>query len=149
MKPLIVLCSTALFFIGCSTQAPTPKHNSKPLPSTPQTHYPLIDGMPIWISQPDYQGFFGEVGSASPSTRGGKLAQERVAKAIARANLAKRLTVQVKSFVEVSKKSDTKKSTLTARSMQEANAYLAKSRIEDRWRASDGTLFIWMIIPQP
>ncbi len=121
---------------------------------SPKTKYPIVNGMPVWVSNPNYGGVLGGVGVAKKIRGKGYAEQKRLAKQIALADLAKQIEVIVKA--EVTKEEiniDTHqleyyKKKFSSYSEQEVRAMLIKNAvIEDEWiDPATGDLYLWVVI---
>jgi hypothetical protein len=120
----------------------------------PKTKYPMRNGFPIWVSDPNYGGVLGGVGIAKKIPGKGYAEQRRLAKHIAIADLAKQIEIIVKTEldkieinVDTSKLKYYKKK-FSAYSEQEVRSMLIKNAvIEDEWvDPKTGELYIWVVI---
>jgi len=117
------------------------------------TKYPLKNGMPIWVYNPNYGGYLGAVGIAKKLEKGGYPEQKRIAIMIAQSNLAKQIRILVNSEVyteklRISKKDyEIYKSKLKSLSKQEAHAYLKNTIVKDQWiDPKTGDLYVWVVL---
>ncbi len=117
-----------------------------------RTKYPLKNGYPIWVYNPNYNGYLGAVGIAK-KTRGGYPQQKRTAVAIAQANLTKQIKLLVNTEVTTEKINiDTKtiqyyRSKIRSLSKQEAEAYLKNTKVMDEWiDPKTGDLYVWVVL---
>lgn len=120
----------------------------------PTSKYPMKDGFPVWVSDPNYGGVLGGVGIARKIPGKGYAEQRRLAKNIALADLAKQVEVIVKtelSKIEIN--IDTKtlqeyKKRFSSYSEQEVRAMLIRNAvIEDEWvDPRTGELYVWVVI---
>ncbi len=118
-----------------------------------KTKYPMKNGLPIWVYNPNYGGYLGAVGIAKKTAKGGYPQQKRIAIMIAQANLAKqiRLLVNAEIYTEklrISKKDyEIYKSKLRSLSKQEASAYLRNTVVKDEWiDPKTGDLYVWVVL---
>ncbi len=121
---------------------------------TPKSKYPMKDGFPVWVSNPNYGGVLGGVGIAKKIPGKGYAEQRRLAKNIALADLAKQVEIIVKtelSKIEIN--IDTKslqeyKKRFSSYSEQEVRAMLIRNAvIEDEWvDPKTGELYVWVVI---
>ncbi len=119
-----------------------------------KSKYPIVDGLPVWVKNPNYGGVLGGVGIANKIRGKGYAEQKRLAKQIALADLAKQIEVVVKAELtkrEVNIDSDTYqyyKKKFSSLSEQEVRAMLIKNAvIEDEWvDPKTGELYIWVVI---
>ena len=118
-----------------------------------KTKYPMKNGLPVWVYNPNYGGYLGAVGIAKKPARGGYPQQKRIAIMIAQSNLAKQIRVLVNAEVYTEKlrisKGDfeTYKSKLKSLSKQEANAYLKNTVVKDEWiDPKTGDLYVWVVL---
>ena len=118
-----------------------------------KSKYPLKNGLPVWVYNPNYGGYLGAVGIAKKPNKGGYPAQKRLAVMIAQSNLAKqiRLLVNAKVYTEklrISKKDyEIYKSKIESLSKQEASAYLRNTVIKDEWiDPKTGDLYVWVVL---
>ena len=121
---------------------------------TPKSKYPMKDGFPVWVSNPNYGGVLGGVGIAKKIPGKGYAEQKRLAKHIAIADLAKQIKIIVKTElnkieidVDTSKLRYYKKK-FSAYSEQEVRAILIKNAVvEDEWiDPRTGELYLWVVI---
>jgi len=117
-----------------------------------KTKYPLKNGYPVWVYNPNYDGYLGAVGIAK-KTKGGYPQQKRTAIAIAQANIAKQIRLIVNAEVQTEKVNiDTKtlqyyKSKINSLSKQEAQAYLKNTKVMDEWiDPKTGDLYVWVVV---
>ncbi|WP_456401210.1 LPP20 family lipoprotein [Persephonella sp.] len=117
-----------------------------------KTKYPLKNGYPVWVYNPNYDGYLGAVGIAK-KTRGGYPQQKRTAIAIAQANIAKQIRLIVNAEVQTEKVNiDTKtlqyyKSKISSLSKQEAQVYLKNTKVMDEWiDPKTGDLYVWVVL---
>ncbi|EDP73807.1 LPP20 family lipoprotein [Hydrogenivirga sp. 128-5-R1-1] len=118
-----------------------------------KTKYPMKNGLPVWVYNPNYGGYLGAVGIAKKPQRGGYPQQKRIAIMIAQSNLAKqiRLLVNAEIYTEklrISKKDyEIYKSKLKSLSKQEASAYLRNTVVKDEWiDPKTGDLYVWVVL---
>jgi hypothetical protein len=118
-----------------------------------KTKYPLKNGYPVWVYNPNYGGYLGAVGIAKKSVKGGYPEQKRIAIMIAQANLAKqiRLVLNSKVYTEkmrISKKEfEEYKSKLYSLSKQSANEFLKHTVVKDEWiDEKTGDLYVWVVL---
>ncbi|RLJ70414.1 LPP20 lipoprotein [Hydrogenivirga caldilitoris] len=120
----------------------------------PRTKYPLKDGLPVWVHNPNYGGVLGGVGIAKKIPGKGYAEQKRLAKQIALADLAKQIEIIVKSeLTKVEINVDTQtlqyyKKTFNSLSEQEVREVLIKNAtIEDEWiDPKTGDLYVWVVL---
>ncbi|RMD46739.1 MAG: hypothetical protein D6834_02025 [Aquificota bacterium] len=131
-------------------EKPIPKVSAK---KEVKSKYPLKNGFPIWVYNPNYGGYLGAVGIARKTKRGGYPQQKRVAIMIAQSNLAKQIRILVNAEVyteklRISKKDyETYKSKLKSLSKQEASAYLKNTVVKDEWiDPKTGDLYVWVVL---
>jgi len=117
-----------------------------------KTKYPLKNGYPIWVYNPNYGGYIGAVGIAKKDV-GGYTEQKRIAVMVAQANLAKQIKLLVNSTIYtekilISKKDyEEYKSKLKSLSKQEAQAYLKNTVVKDEWiDPKTGDLYVWVVL---
>ena len=118
-----------------------------------KTKYPMKNGLPVWVYNPNYGGYLGAVGIAKKPARGGYPQQKRIAIMIAQSNLAKQIRLLVNAEVYTEKlrisKGDfeTYKSKLKSLSKQEASAYLRNTVVKDEWiDPKTGDLYVWVVL---
>ena len=140
-----------------STSHPKPKPKAYahvPKRSVPKTKYPIVNGLPVWVSNPNYGGVLGGVGIAKKRPGMGYAEQKRLAKQIALADLAKQIEVIVKTeTTSVKVNMDTQrlkyyKSKFESYSEHEVRSLLIKNAvIEDEWvDPQTGDLYVWVVI---
>jgi len=120
----------------------------------PRTKYPMVNGMPVWVSNPNYGGVLGGVGVAKRIKGKGYAEQKRLAKQIALADLAKQIEIIVKTeLTKVEINIDTRqleyyKKKFSSYSEQEVRSMLIRNAvIEDEWiDPRTGELYIWVVI---
>ncbi len=137
---------------------PKPEYKKYPVKlakgSVPKTKYPIVDGLPVWVHNPNYGGVLGGVGIAKKIPGKGYAEQRRLAKQIALADLAKQIELIVKTeLTKVEVKVDTKrlqyyKKKFSSYSKQEVRSLLIKNAvIEDEWvDPKTGDLYVWVVI---
>ena len=121
---------------------------------TPKTKYPIVNGLPVWVSNPNYGGVLGGVGVARKVPGKGYAEQKRIAKMIALADLAKQIELVVKTELTRTKINiDTQrlkyyKEKFSSYSEQEVRNLLIKNAvIEDEWiDPKTGDLYLWVVI---
>ena len=121
---------------------------------TPKTKYPIVNGLPVWVSNPNYGGVLGGVGVARKVPGKGYAEQKRLAKMIALADLAKQIELVVKTELTRTKINiDTQrlkyyKEKFSSYSEQEVRNLLIKNAvIEDEWvDPKTGDLYLWVVI---
>lgn len=122
--------------------------------SAPKTKYPIVDGLPVWVHNPNYGGVLGGVGIAKKIPGKGYAEQKRLAKQIALADLAKQIEVIVKTeLTKVEINVDTRtlqyyKKKFSSYSEQEVRAMLIKNAVvEDEWvDPKTGDLYVWVVL---
>ncbi len=120
----------------------------------PRTKYPIVNGLPVWVSNPNYGGVLGGVGVAKKIRGKGYAEQRRLAKQIALADLAKQIELIVKAeLTKVEIKMDTQqieyyRKKFSSYSEQEVRAMLIRNAvIEDEWvDPRTGELYVWVVI---
>lgn len=120
----------------------------------PTTKYPMKDGLPIWVHNPNYGGVLGGVGIAKKVPGKGYAEQKRLAKDIAVADLAKQIELIVKtelSKVEINVDTSTLqyyKKVFSSYSEQEVRSILIRDAVvEDEWiDPKTGELYVWVVI---
>ena len=120
----------------------------------PRSKYPLVNGLPVWVSNPNYGGVLGGVGVAKRIKGKGYAEQKRLAKQIALADLAKQIEVIVKTeLTKVELNIDTQrlkyyKKKFSSYSEQEVRAMLIRNAVvEDEWiDPKTGELYVWVVI---
>ena len=120
----------------------------------PKTKYPIVNGLPVWVSNPNYGGVLGGVGIAKKIPGKGYAEQKRLAKQIALADLAKQIELIVKTeLTKVEINVDTKtlqyyKKKFSSYSEQEVRELLIKNAVvEDEWiDPQTGDLYLWVVI---
>ena len=120
----------------------------------PKTKYPFKNGLPVWVSNPNYGGYLGGVGIAKKIPGKGYAEQRRLAKHIALADLAKQVEIIVKTELEkIEINVDTSrlkyyKKKFSAYSEQEVRPMVIKNAvIEDEWiDPKTGELYLWVVI---
>ncbi len=120
----------------------------------PKTKYPLVNGLPVWISNPNYGGVLGGVGVAKKIRGKGYAEQKRLAKQIALADLAKQIELIVKTEltkVEINistKQLEYYRKKFSSYSEQEVRQLLIRNAVvEDEWiDPKTGDLYIWVVI---
>lgn len=118
-----------------------------------KSKYPVKNGLPIWVYNPNYKGYLGAVGIAKKTAKGGYPEQKRLAIMIAQSNLAKQINLLVNAEVyteklRISKKDyEIYKSKLKSLSKQEAQAYLRNTVVKDEWiDPKTGDLYVWVVL---
>ncbi len=119
-----------------------------------KTKYPVVNGLPVWVRNPNYMGYLGGVGVAKKIPGKGLAEQRRLAKQIALADLAKQIEVIVKAeLTKVEINIDTNrlkyyKKKFESLSEQEVRDLLIKNAvIEDEWIDPEtGDLYVWVVI---
>ncbi|WP_457600735.1 LPP20 family lipoprotein [Hydrogenivirga sp.] len=122
--------------------------------TAPKTKYPVVNGLPVWVSNPNYGGVLGGVGIARKIPGKGYAEQKRLAKQIALADLAKQIELIVKTeLTKVEINIDTKtlqhyKKKFSSYSEQEVRAMLIRNAvIEDEWvDPKTGDLYVWVVL---
>ncbi len=122
--------------------------------SVPKTKYPIVDGLPVWVHNPNYGGVLGGVGIARKIPGKGYAEQKRLAKQIALADLAKQIEIIVKTeLTKVEINVDTRtlqyyKKKFSSYSEQEVRAMLIKNAVvEDEWIDPEtGDLYVWVVL---
>ena len=144
-------------------KAPAPAKPSAVLPPAskpsklgslkPQTKYPMKNGFPIWFTTPVYDGYIGAVGIAPKQNRGGFSAQKRVARMQAQKNLAKQISVLVKSEVKVetlgvdSSTVQHYRQKVTSLTREQADQFLSGFKVMDEWiDEASGEYYMWMVL---
>ncbi len=136
----------------------TPEYKEAPVKiskrEAPKTKYPIVNGLPVWVSNPNYGGVLGGVGIAKRIPGKGYAEQKRLAKQIALADLAKQIELIVKTeLTKVEINVDTKtlkyyRKKFSSLSEQEVRSLLIENAvIEDEWvdpRTED--LYVWVVI---
>jgi len=120
----------------------------------PATKYPLVNGLPVWVSNPNYGGVLGGVGVAKKIKGKGYAEQKRLAKQIALADLAKQIEVIVRTeLTKVELNIDTEKlqyykKKFSSYSEQEVRSMLIRNAVvEDEWiDPRTGELYVWVVI---
>ncbi len=120
----------------------------------PKTKYPIVNGLPVWVSNPNYGGVLGGVGVAKRIPGKGYAEQKRLAKQIALADLAKQVELVVKTeLTKVEVNVDTKtlqyyKKKFSSYSEQEVREMVIKNAvIEDEWLdPKTRELYIWVVL---
>lgn len=120
----------------------------------PVSKYPLVSGLPVWVSNPNYGGVLGGVGIAKKIQGKGYAEQKRLAKQIALADLAKQIEVVVETEltkIEINIDTETLqyyKKRFSSLSKQEVRSMLIKNAvIEDEWvDPKTGDLYVWVVI---
>ncbi len=137
---------------------PKPEYKKYPVKlskrQAPRTKYPVVDGLPVWVRNPNYGGVLGGVGIAKKIPGKGYAEQKRLAKQIALADLAKQIELIVKTeLTKVETNVDTKtlqyyKKKFSSYSEQEVRAMLIKDAvIEDEWiDPQTGDLYVWVVL---
>ncbi len=123
----------------------------------PRTKYPIVNGLPVWVSNPNYGGVLGGVGVAKRIPGKGYAEQKRLAKQIALADLAKQIEVIVRTeLTKIEINIDTKtlqyyKKKFSSYSEQEVRWMLIKNAvIEDEWVDPEtGDLYVWVVVNHP
>jgi len=121
---------------------------------TPVSKYPLVSGLPVWVSNPNYGGVLGGVGIAKKIQGKGYAEQKRLAKQIALGDLAKQIEVVVETEltkIEINIDTETLqyyKKRFSSLSKQEVRSMLIKNAvIEDEWvDPKTGDLYVWVVI---
>jgi len=121
---------------------------------SPKTKYPIVDGLPVWVSNPNYGGVLGGVGIARKIPGKGYAEQKRLAKQIALADLAKQVELVVKTEltrIEINIDTNTLqhyKKKFSSYSEQEVRAMLIRNAvIEDEWvDPKTGDLYVWVVL---
>lgn len=131
----------AILLLGCVSASQNESLNSS------------VSIQPVWIANPEKNGYLSVVGSAPTQEWGGHQAQYRVALMKARQELAQMVRVQVESSAqfsveensgEVSRASDIE---TKLRSNTEIN--LDEARIVEEWTdPHTGELFLWLVVPK-
>ena len=141
-----------------AVKEPKPQYRKYPVKlakrSVPKTKYPIVNGLPVWVSNPNYGGVLGGVGIAKKIPGKGYAEQKRLAKQIALADLAKQIELIVKTEItKVEINVDTKtlqyyKKKFSSYSEQEVRAMLIKNAvIEDEWiDPKTGDLYVWVVL---
>ena len=118
-----------------------------------KTKYPLKNGYPIWVYNPNYGGYLGAVGIAKKLQSGGYPKQKRIAIMVAKANLAKQINLIVNSKVytekiRISKKDyEEYKTKLYSLSKHSAKAFLKNVVVKDEWiDPKTGDLYVWVVL---
>ena len=139
---------------------PKPRQELKKYPlqlskrESPKSKYPIVNGLPVWVSNPNYGGVLGGVGIAKKIPGKGYAEQKRLAKNIALADLAKRIEIIVKTkLTKVETNIDTVthqyyKKKFSSYSEQEVRAMLIRDAvIEDEWvDPKTGELYVWVVL---
>jgi hypothetical protein len=112
---------------------------------------PEFDGAPEWVMVPYVKGKVAELGSAPRNKMNNFGFQRELAMANARANLAKRLNVKVKSMFktyvsQTSANGGTMDSTAESVTKQITKQSLRGSMQHAAWTSKSGTLYILMVI---
>lgn len=122
------------------------------------SEYPFKDGRPIWFYDPFYDGYLGALGIARKNAaRGGYAGQKRLAKTLARAELAKQIRVFVSTELNTTRTSvsvnskdrvyENYKSTLSTLSVHRAEEVVRDAVIKDEWTdPANGDLYIWLVL---
>ncbi len=121
---------------------------------TPRTKYPVVDGLPVWVRNPNYGGVLGGVGIAKKIPGKGYAEQKRLAKQIALADLAKQVELIVKTEItkeEINVDTQTVKyyrKKFSSYSEQEVKTMLIRNAvIEDEWiDPKTGDLYLWLVV---
>ncbi|WP_032496437.1 LPP20 family lipoprotein [Hydrogenivirga sp. 128-5-R1-1] len=141
-----------------AVRKPEPQYKKYPTElakrTAPKTKYPIVDGLPVWVSNPNYGGVLGGVGIARKIPGKGYAEQKRLAKQIALADLAKQIELIVKTEltkVEVNVDMSTLqyyKKRFSSYSEQEVRAMLIRNAvIEDEWvDPKTGDLYVWVVL---
>ena len=105
----------------------------------------IINAKPLWIDNPFLDGYVVGVGSSNNQNQ---MFKKIIATAIARANLAEAIKVEIKTSLNITTKIvDGNTSQVTEQTIQQqANALLVGSEIDDTYQDSDGTYFIFVIL---
>ena len=163
MKKTALATAVLILLGGCGGTAPEPeeKVNREVKPvyfetrtarqGEIQSRYPMQQGLPVWFYNPDYAGKFGAVGIAKPPKKGGIPAQKRVAEGLAKAELAKKVSVAVTTETTLEKEGSASeyRRKLTSLSKQQAEALLKNAVVEDSWMdSSSGELYLWVVLPE-
>lgn len=116
--------------------------------------YPLVNGLPVWFSQPGYDGYIGGVGVAKPQS-GGYGQQKRAAVALAQADLIKSVSVNVynestdERYLVDTKTAQFYKEKFTVMSRHDAGEYIENPVVMDEWvNVKTGELYIWVVLPR-
>ena len=118
-----------------------------------KTKYPLKNGYPVWVYNPNYGGYLGAVGIAKKTQKGGYPQQKKIAIMIANANLAKQINLIINSEVytekiRISKKDyEEYKTKLRSLSKHSAKAFLKNTIVKDEWiDPKTGDLYVWVVL---
>ncbi len=118
-----------------------------------KTKYPIKNGYPVWVFNPNYNGYLGAVGIAKKIKGKGYPEQKRIAVMVAKSNLAKQIRLVVNSEVyteklRISRKDyEEYKSKLRSLSKHSAHAYLKNVVVKDEWiDPKTGDLYVWVVL---
>ncbi|MEA2017292.1 MAG: LPP20 family lipoprotein [Campylobacterota bacterium] len=112
---------------------------------------PEFEGAPAWVQSPKANGKIAEMGSAQPNKMGNFSFQRELAMANGRTNLAKKLSVKVKSMFktfssQTSANGGTFDMTAESVSKQITKQSLSGSGQEAIWTSKSGTVYVLMVI---
>jgi hypothetical protein len=119
----------------------------------PVSKYPLKNGFPVWFTTPVYDGYIGAVGIAPKQPSGGFSAQKKVARMQAQKNLAKQISVLVKSELTVEMTAEehgivsSYREKVSSLTREEADQFLTGFKVMDEWMDdSTGEYYMWMVL---
>ncbi|MDR2883934.1 MAG: LPP20 family lipoprotein [Deferribacteraceae bacterium] len=128
---------------------PSPNRvSNKPISGV--SKYPMKDGLPVWFSNPSYDGYLGGVGIAKPQI-GGMAIQRRVATTLAQADLIRSVKVMVSNEFssERTLASGNYVEKFETMSRQEADEYIKNPQVQDEWLDPETKeLYIWVTLPK-
>jgi len=113
--------------------------------------YPIKGGFPVWVMNPNYDGYLGAVGIAKKESdsRG----QRMTALRIAQSELAKTLVLMIDSKLSINESVKEKGlsfeylSTLRSASKQDTKRLINDSIVKDKWLdKKTGDLYLWVVI---
>ena len=112
-----------------------------------KTEYTLKNNLPIWVFNPNTDGYIGGVGRVSDIS-GGYIAKKRIAKSIAIASIARTIRSDIKVIEKISQQN--KGATYSSHFKEDVrintNKYLSNLVIKDEWNSSSGFYYIWLVI---
>ncbi|MDR2870464.1 MAG: hypothetical protein LBV04_08445 [Deferribacteraceae bacterium] len=118
-------------------------------------NYPIVDGYPIWFSQPGYGGHIGGVGIAKVQRSGGYATQRRVALVQAQADLARSVKVNIYGEFTMERLlvgKDTQayyQEKYSSLSRQQVDQFVGSPQVMDEWTdEKNGDLYIWVVLPR-
>jgi hypothetical protein len=118
-----------------------------------KTKYPLKNGYPVWFYNPDYDGYLGAVGIASKQAGKSFYQQQKLAKMLAEAELAKKIKVMVNTELNLKQTKiesgvmNYYRSRLETFSKHRAEEFLSNVVIKDQWlNPKTHELYVWLVL---